>query len=252
MAMSNDVKKWWDKTAKWFQQDIDMDVGVDYGIGAPTEDDLNLLGTVDGKDIVELGCGGGQCAVAFAQHGATVTGIDISEEQLAYAEDLAAEHDVDVEFIKGDVTDLHMLDDEQFDIAFNAWVFQWVDDLNASFAEAYRVLRPGGVFVFSLPHPFYKVIDPDTHTVTDSYFDTGRHAVEDEDVGMEMVTYRHTVSEIYNALNDTGFTVERMLEPGSTDPDAYEPGPWGEYTPELMSKIPSSLIFKARKEAAVS
>ena len=99
-----------------------------------------------------------------------------------------------------------------------------------------------------MPHPFYKVADPETHTVEESYFDTGRHVIVDESKDANLVTYRHTISEIYNALYMAGFDVERILEPGSSDPDDYEMGRWGEYTPELMSKLPSTLIFEARKK----
>lgn len=44
------------------------------------------------------------------------------------------------------------------------------------------------------------------------------------------------------------FRIERMLKPGTDDPDDYEEGSWGEHTPELMSKLPVTLIFDARKE----
>jgi ubiquinone/menaquinone biosynthesis C-methylase UbiE len=239
--------EWWENTAEYFQEDIGLDIGLNWT--GFTVSELGLLDDVDGADVLELGCGGGQCTVALATRGANVTGIDLSEAQLSYARNLADEHDVNIDFRQGDVTDLGMFENNSYDIAFNAWVFQWVDDLLACFEETHRVLRPGGAFVFSMPHPFYNVVNPDTHTVEESYFDTGRHVIVDESTDANQVTYRHRVSDIHNALYDAGFDVEQMLEPGSSDPDDYEMGPWEEYTPELMSKLPSTLIFRARKEA---
>ncbi len=243
--MTKEVEKWWNATADDFQEEIAMDVGVDWtGLGYG---DLDLLTDVEGADILELGCGGGQCPVALAQRGGTLTGLDLSEKQLAHARTLADEHDVDIEFLQGSVTDLGVFADESYDIAFNSWVFQWVEDLTACFEETYRVLRSDGRFVFSMPHPVYDVTDGDSHEVTESYFETGRDVISHDGMDADQVVCRHTVSGIYNALVDAGFVVERMHEPGTTDPEEYESGPWGEFTPELLSKLPAVLIFEARK-----
>ncbi|WP_459191225.1 class I SAM-dependent methyltransferase [Halosimplex sp. J119] len=244
--MTEEVREWWELTARWFQEDADLDVGVNW-TGLGTDDDLTLLLDVAGRDVLELGCGGGQCSVALAERGASVTGLDLSAEQLAFARDLAGERDADVEFLQGDVTDLGFADDS-FDVAFNAYVFQWVGDLAACFREAHRVLRPAGRFVFSMPHPVYGLADAESHRVEGSYFDTGRQVTPQDDLDVDMVTYRHTVSEVHNALVGAGFRVERLLEPGSDDPDDYEEGPWGERKPELLAKLPSTLIFEARAE----
>ncbi|QLH76729.1 methyltransferase domain-containing protein [Halosimplex rubrum] len=243
--MTEEVKEWWELTARWFQDDIDLDVGVNW-TGMSADNDLRLLLDVAGKDVLELGCGGGQCSVALAERGANVTGIDLSTEQLAFARDLSDERDTDVAFRQGDVTDLGMFDDDSFDVAFNAYVFQWVEDLAACFREAHRVLRSGGRFVFSMPHPVYGLADPESHEIEESYFDTGRQVTPQDDLDVDMVTYRHSVADVHNALVGAGFRVERMLEPGSADPDDYEEGPWGEHRPELLAKLPSTLIFEGR------
>jgi SAM-dependent methyltransferase len=244
--MTEEVRAWWDETAVWFQRDIDLPVGVNWlGFGAG---DLDLLGDVTGFDVVELGCGGGQCSVALAERGAGVTGVDLSTAQLEYARDLADERDAAVEFLQGDVTALPVAD-ESVDVAFNAWVFQWVPDLSAAFSEAHRVLRPGGRFVFSIPHPFFEVVDPESHEVVESYFDTGRRVYAHDGVEADEVLYRHTVSEVYDALVGSGFDVERLREPGSADPGDYEAGPWGELQPDLMAKVPATLVVEARKPA---
>ncbi|MFB6173247.1 MAG: class I SAM-dependent methyltransferase [Halobacteriales archaeon] len=241
--MTREAKEWWAVAAEGFQDGLDLDVGLNWtGFGA---DDLGIFEDVTGTEMLELGCGGGQCAVALAKRGADVTGVDISAEQLGYARARAAEHDVAVGFVQGDVTDLGVAG-QVFDVAYNAWVFQWVGDLDACFEETYRVLRDGGRFVFSLPHPVYTLADPETHRVEESYFDTGRRVTANED-GPDQVTYRHAVGDVHNALVDAGFRVERLLEPGSEDPDEHEGGPWGEYTPELMAKLPSTVLFEARK-----
>lgn len=244
--MTDDVRDWWEATAEDFQREADLDVGVAWT--QLYRENLHLLGDVEGQDVLELGCGGGQCSVALAERGADVTGIDLSTEQLTHARALAEAHDADVDLLHGDVTDLPFADG-RFDVAFNAYVFQWVEDIEAAFAEAHRVLGPGGRFVYTTPHPFDKLVDPETHRVEDSYFDTGRHAIVDEFRGADLVTYRNTVADHVNALVDAGFEIERMLEPGSSDPEDYEAGPWGEHPPELTSTVPDVLGFEVRKPA---
>lgn len=224
-----------------------MGVGVDWT--GPWAPDIELFDAVGGRDILELGCGGGQCTVALAQQGASVTGIDLSREQLRHASSLADEHDVEIRLLEGDVTDLGMFDDEEFEVAFNACVFQWVEDLDSCFGETFRVLEPGGRFVFALSHPFFDVIDSDTLAVEESYFDLGEHVVEHEDMDVDQVTYRHPIHEVHSALVDAGFHVQQIREPGSSDPDDYGHGPWGEHTPEAMATVPSTLLFDATKPA---
>ncbi|WP_276252816.1 class I SAM-dependent methyltransferase [Halomontanus rarus] len=244
--MTEEVEDWWDATADAFQDAIDLDVGVNWtGFG---HGDLELLTDVEDDAVLELGCGGGQCSVALAKRGADVTGIDLSENQLVHARALADEHGVDIDVRKGSVTDLEEFDDGSYDVAFNAWVFQWVEDLAACFEETHRVLRPGGRFVFSLPHPVYDVTEGGSHEVSESYFETGRLEITHDGMDVDQVLFRHTVSDIVNALVDAGFVVERMHEPGTPNPDDYEPGPWGEYTPALMSKLPAVLVLEARNE----
>ena len=67
--------------------------------------------------------------------------------------------------------------------------------------------------------------------------------------GADFVTYHHTVSELYNALADAGFLVEKIIEPDSRKKYSYDPwyGLWNYYTPKLLKMVPPTIIFKARK-----
>lgn len=243
--MTRAVKRWWEATAEYFQVEANLPVAVDYGPGAPTDAEFGLLGDVAGADVVELGCGGAQCGVALAERGAAVVGVDLSAAQLAHARELVASRGADVHLLQADVTDLGMLPTDSFDLAVSSWAFQWVEDLDACFREARRLLRAGGRFVFSLPHPVYGLVDPERGTVERSYFATGPRVRHDADVGLDMVTYPHTVGDVHGSLRAAGLDVERLLEPGSSDPADYETDVW-EFRPELMSKLPATLVVAAR------
>jgi ubiquinone/menaquinone biosynthesis C-methylase UbiE len=219
---------------------------MDFGPGAPTDDDLGLLGDLDGKRAIELGCGGAQFGIAVSKRGADVTGIDVSEEQLSYARTLAAEHDQDVELIHGSVTDMPMIADESYDLAFSAFAFQWVEDLEACFEEAYRVLRPGGKLVYSVDHPYYKIFEPESHELAASYFGETPRRTYSEEFEAEMVIYRRRVSETVQLLTNVGFAIEAIREPGYDDPDEYD-AEYGSFTSELMANVPPTIVYAASK-----
>ena len=149
-----DNKASWDLISAMYQ--IEHRINTDaahYGPRMPTENDLRLLGDVAGKRILEIGCGGGQCAIAFAKQGAIATGIDQSVMQLQYARGLAEEEGVRVEFIEGDITTLPQIKTASQDAVFSAYALGYVQDIETCFTEVARVLKPGGVFVFSAGHP---------------------------------------------------------------------------------------------------
>jgi SAM-dependent methyltransferase len=246
--MDEKAREWWNGWADRFQEeygDGEIQVGIDWGPGAPTGDDLGLLGELEGTRAVELGCGGAQFGTAVSQQGADVTGVDISAAQLAHARENAAAHGQAIELVEASVTDLPLASGT-FDLAFSAFAFQWVEDLAACFAEAARVLADGGRLVFSVDHPYYKLLDPETGEFARSYFDPSPRQAYSEELDAEMVIYRRRISETVNLLVDAGFVVEELREPGYADPEAYV-SEFGSFDPELMANVPPTVVYAARK-----
>ncbi|KZN26051.1 methyltransferase [Haladaptatus sp. R4] len=239
------ARNWWNAWSEEFQEAGGHSIAVAFGPGAPEGDDLGLLGDVSGQNAIELGCGGGQFGIALAQQGATITGVDISEEQLNYARTLAEEHDVDIEFLHRSVTDLSDIQDNTLDLAFSAFAFQWVEDLGACFSETSRVLRDGGRLVFSVDHPYYKTVDTDSHEVTRSYFSDEPRRVYSESLDAEMVIYSRGIGETVQLLTEAGFTVEAIQEPGYEHPESYE-SEFGSFDADLMAKVPPTVVYAAQ------
>ena len=145
--MTNDIKEWWEKEAKSYQELCKIPIDIHYGPGSPNEKHLKLLGNIKDKKILEIGCGGAQCSIVFAKKGAKVTAIDISEEQLKFAKSLAEKNKVSIEFYQGDAKNLGQIKSSSHDIVFSAFTFQFIDDLPKCFNEAKRVLKKKGLFV---------------------------------------------------------------------------------------------------------
>ena len=240
--MPDEAKRWWEANGPAYQADCRIPIDVHYGPGSPNEAELQLLGPVAGKHVLELGCGGGQCAIAFALQGAIVTAVDIAAAQLAFAVDAARLHRVDITFLQRDMADLAPIASGSQDLVFSAFAFGYVDDLATCFREVRRVLKPDGRFVWSQGHPCY-ILSGATLRPERSYFETGKVVVGDATVVPFAVNYR-TVSDYVNLLLGAGFRLERMLEPDSRTRYPYDPwyGMW-DYTPELMQMLPPTIIF---------
>ena len=239
------AREWWDAWAEQFQEEYgggDHPVLIDWGPGAPAGDDLGLLGDVAGADVVELGCGGGQFGLALAERGATLTGVDVSREQLRYARATAAGRDVDAWFLQATVTAVPLPADA-VDLAVSSWAFQWVPDLDAALAEARRLVRPGGRLAFSVDHPFYKSQFPGDRETPRSYF-----ADDPERMDGRAALYARGVGETVTALVDAGFVVEAVREPGDDDPAEYDSA-FGRFEPERMAEVPPTVVYAARVPA---
>ena len=211
---------------------------------APGGRQPEILDFVEGKAYVELGCGGGQGSVGTARLGADpVVGVDFSGEQLRHARRLRDLYGVDARFLQGDVTNIPLTDDA-FDIAFSEAVYQMVEDLEEAFREARRVLREGGVFVVSVPHSIYEILDAETGTFEKDYLgDDRRRITIDEAYDAEMVVFDRTVADLHNALVDAGFEVRRLLE--TRHYRAEDEDPADSDLPGLLWKVPGSVRFWA-------
>jgi SAM-dependent methyltransferase len=235
----------WDRHAAAYQEGAQLPTDVaHYGPDIPNEAELRLLGDLKGKRVLELGCGGAQCSIAFAKQGATAIGVDFSAEQLAFARRLADREEVRVELRHGDLAELAFLRADSIDLVFSAYAFGYVEDLNRVFRQVHRVLKVGAPMVFSLPHPSYKLIDDDSDEpllIRRSYFD--RTPIDYQFGGIEFTDYHHTISDLYMSLHRASYRVDLILEP-----EPLPAGPRSMFWRDTFLKVPRTLIVRARKE----
>ena len=107
--------------------------------------ELNL--PLDGMATLDIGCGGGLLAEEFARLGCAVTGLDPSAASLDAARRHAGESALDITYLEG-VGEQLPFEDGTFSLVYCCDVLEHVADVGAVVREAYRVLRPGGVFLF--------------------------------------------------------------------------------------------------------
>ena len=208
-----------------------------------------LLGDVAGLDVLDAGCGTGVQARWCARQGAEVVGVDISHRLLTEARNRAAEENLDIRFLQGDVENLGMFSGQCFDAVLCSVVLTF--HLRKVFAEFRRVLRPGGRLYLSDLHPIFncgrqEVRDGRHCLVVSGYFDRTIRSVtnpfgEPPNGGQVRFSWRHhTLGDYVEALAAAGFVVERFLEPQPIRDD-------GSIKAQRANSYPVFFLIKARK-----
>jgi SAM-dependent methyltransferase len=112
-----------------------------------------------GLEVLCLASGGGQQAPILAAAGAKVTVLDNSPGQLAQDRMVAGRDSLELTLVEGDMADLSMFADESFGLLVHPVSNLFVPDVRPVWAEAYRVLRPGGVLLAGFANPVMFIFD---------------------------------------------------------------------------------------------
>jgi SAM-dependent methyltransferase len=206
------------------------------------EAELNVLGDVRGRDVLELGCGAAQWSIALAELGARSVGIDVSERQLGFARRAVSKAGVSIPLVHGSAEELPF-SDEAFDVVFCDHGAMSFADPHRTVPEAARVLRPGGLLAFAHESPFRFVCwDPKTETTVRTlhgpYFEMVSYA-DETSVGFQL-----PYGEWLELFHRSGLRVEDLLEPRPAEEatTTYE-----DWEPEWCHRWPGESIWRVRK-----
>jgi len=191
-----------------------------------------LIPDVDGRRVLDAGCGTGFYADWLTEQGATVVGVDASAEMLAQARARTSD---DATFHRADLAgDLAFAASDSFDGVVSALALGYVEDWQQPLSQFARVLRPGGFLVISTGHPLDQFpfgetgvgeTDTDEASGAANYFEVERR---EKEWAVEVPYYRRPVSAVVNPLLDAGFRLDRLVEPQPTEgfrerrPERYE------------------------------
>jgi 2-polyprenyl-3-methyl-5-hydroxy-6-metoxy-1,4-benzoquinol methylase len=225
------------------------------------EIELTLLGNVEGKKILHLQCHFGQDTLSLARMGAQVTGIDFSEKAINAAKSLADELNIAATFICCDVysTSDHL--SEKFDIVYTTYgTIGWLPDLDKWAKVIAERLKPGGKLIFVDFHPVVWMFDDDFNQVAYNYFQespivediSSSYANKEIEITDTTITWNHGLSEVYQALQKAGLTVDHFSEyqfsPFDCMNDLIEVEPNRFQVKHLVNKIPMVYALTAQSK----
>ena len=244
-------RHWWDEESDTYADEHAGFLGDDRPEGALiwgpeglSEAEIGLLGPLAGRDGLEIGAGGAQGARWVAAQGARVVALDLSLGMLLHSR----RHDPPLPLVQADATALPFTG-AAFDVAFSAYgAVPFVADVDALFSEVYRVLRPGGRWVFSVTHPIRWAF-PDVPgemglTADRPYFDRRPYVERDEDGTPSYVEHHRTLGDMVHGLTSAGFVIDGLVEPEWPESNDQI---WGGWSPTRGRIIPGTAIWCCHK-----
>ena len=211
-----------------------------------------LLGAVAGLDVLEIGCGAGQNCVEMARQGARVTGVDISDSQIALAQRRVEEADLPVRLLRADAADLSALPDASFDAVVAVYVFPYVAEMAFCLAGCARLLRPSGRLIFAQDHPIRASFwdaeaEEESVLPARSYFDNSPLRWNFAGSDAAMTSHHRTLDGWFFLLHEANFTVTTLRE--LPLPAGWDDGPdVDEYTRDIARYLPQVMVIEAAKK----
>ena len=186
------------------------------------------VGSVEGKSLLHLQCHFGLDTLSWARLGATVTGIDFSEEAIAAARGLALDLKIPATFISSDLYGLPDVLREQFDIVYTSCgVLGWLPDIEGWGRVAAHFVRPGGFLYVTEIHPVAQAfenegVEPGELRLAYPYWShpeplrfevKGSYADPDAPTdGLVEYGWDHSLGEIVTSLAGAGLRLEFLHE----------------------------------------
>ncbi len=107
----------------------------------------DILGDINGKSVLDIGCGGGLLSEEFAKAGARVTGVDLSPTAIDAAREHAEKSGLTIDYRNCAIKEL-VDRGETFDIVICAEMLEHVDDLAKTVEESANLVKNGGHYLF--------------------------------------------------------------------------------------------------------
>ncbi len=203
----------WNKVAKRYTKDQEQSEFVESNKRVVKTRFKNLTG----KKVLDLGCGYGFYTDYFKSIGADVLGVDGSANMVK----IARTRYKNCFFEVCDITEIFPFTNESFDLIFCNQVLMDVENIENVFSECYRVLKPNGIFYYSIVHPaFY-----DSQWIKDkkgfNYAKSISSYIEPYSFTNEFwgktEHFHRSLAYYLNVAADKGFNLRRVEEPASYD-----------------------------------
>ncbi|MCH5316324.1 MAG: class I SAM-dependent methyltransferase [Eubacterium sp.] len=212
---------------------------------------MKLLPNLNNKSVLDLGCGLGINCIDFVKSGASrVTGVDISKRMIDVAKSKNANDKIS--YINMALEDISSFD-SKYDFVYSSLCFNYIYDFDKLIKDIFNLLNDNGILLFSQEHPIVTASignnigylkdknDKEYAYCISNYQNEKVRRVEKWFVD-GVIKYHRTFSTIINTLADSGFVIEKVIEPV---PDEYARNKRSGLAKEFIK--PTFLIVKAVK-----
>ena len=217
---------------------------ITWGVFEIPESEVDVLGDVAGRDIVELGCGTAYFSAWLARRGANVVGVDPTPAQLETARRMQHATGIEFQLVEAIGEDVPLAD-SSFDLVHSEYGASLWADPYRWIPEAARLLRPGGRLIF-LRNSIISMLCMKLDGVGEQLVraQNGLRMIEWPDTGE--IEFHMGHGDWIDVLRANGFEIERLVElfapPGAESHTYYT------YVPaEWAQKWPHEEIWVARK-----
>jgi len=142
-----ELKKFSDLASRWW--DTSSEFKPLHDINPLRVGWVNDRSKLNGSRVLDVGCGGGILSEAMAQHGGSVTGIDLSEAAISVARLHALESELTVDYHCVAAEDFARQNPAQFDVVTCLELLEHVPDPASTVAACAELVKPGGTVYFS-------------------------------------------------------------------------------------------------------
>jgi len=184
---------------------------------------------LSGKLLLDLCCGDGYDANHYRSLGAIVQGLDASGALISKAQKDYSE----IVFTEGFAESMPYAD-ESFDIVTSKYAIMTSHDMSHIFDEVFRVLKPGGIFIYLVTHPIRQFME--RKNLASDYFKQKEVESNILDNTVTVIEPTHTLNEYFNKDFFSRFDVHDFLE-------CHDPGAEQIYG----GKYPGFMIVKCTK-----
>ena len=226
-------------SAKWAEPEIN------WGVFDVPESSLGSLPEVDGRDVIELGCGTAYVSAWLARRGARPVGVDVTPAQLATARRVQEETGITFPLVEASAEDVP-LPSESFDVAVSEYGASIWCDPHLWIPEAHRLLRPGGWLWFLRNSTISLLCAPDEGKPTETLQRPQRGMGRLEWPGELGVEWQLPHAELFAVLRSAGFEVTGLYELYAPD-NAVDHAYYDTFSAEWSRKWPVEEIWVAKK-----
>ena len=256
----NGVADFWDQNMRdgdWFQRNIIY------------PEILQILSDVNGKQIVDAGCGNGHLSRFLSKQGASMLGVDNSQQMI----ECCRAYNADADFEHLDITGDDIPYENRFDVAVFNNSMQDMKEYKKGLSNAYGMLKIGGTLLIVVKHPCFhgrnescgwRILTEDGRSFTtghgltelekneknytgdfflvDGYLNESEHTREW--YGCSTTSYARTLQDYINAIIEVGFVLKHVSEPAPIPAgQAENPALYA-----LLARIPNFIFISAEKK----